>query len=93
MMENGEFQVAQLHQIPVRRSTFAAAVGDTALQAIYMVTSDYEMELIGSQYHYFPSRGLGSYEAEVNPTKHEANPKLVQQVRLTLALDDMVDSF
>ncbi|WVZ88943.1 hypothetical protein U9M48_035410 [Paspalum notatum var. saurae] len=93
MMDNGEFQVAQIHQSPVRRSTFVAAVRDATLQAIYRVAKDYEMELMGSQYHYFPSRGLDSYEAEVNPTKYEANPKLVQQVRLTLAMDDMVHSF
>ncbi|WVZ57266.1 hypothetical protein U9M48_007671 [Paspalum notatum var. saurae] len=78
MMDNGEFQVAQVHQSRVRRNTFVAAVRDAALQAIYRVAKDYEMELMGSQYHYFPSRGLDSYEAEVNPTKYEANPKLVQ---------------
>ncbi|KAJ1253976.1 hypothetical protein BS78_K143300 [Paspalum vaginatum] len=74
VMNRGQFKVAQLHQNPIRRATFAAAIGDAAIQALYRVTNHYEMELLETKYHGFPSRRLCNAEKEVNTATYVSNP-------------------
>jgi hypothetical protein len=80
-------RVVGIHSAMVPRATFTAGVRDAARQAISRVRDQYNNKMDNSPYAYCPHRTRGSDELFVKSTFGE-NPKLREQVALTMALED-----
>ena len=82
-------RVVGIHSAKRPRATFTASFRD-ARQAISRVQDQYNSKMVDSPYAYCPRRTHGSNELFVKGAFRE-NPKLREQVALTMALEDKLD--